>query len=114
MPLVSPNILIKTKYTDQQKFAKISVSIVSHSSQARLVINALTQLLLTVSQIVQFCTHVLWVERNFNMLVSKDGEVVQCGSGKIGYGSNGILMYSSVSVRVPYPNCGSDTGMHIT
>ena len=34
-----------------------------------------------MSQIVQLCTHVLGVERNFNMLVSKDGEVVQCGSG---------------------------------
>ena len=48
----------------------------------------LTQLLLTVSQIVQLCTHVLGVdhvlgvERNFNMFVSKDGEVVQRGSGK--------------------------------
>ena len=40
-------------------------------------------LLLTVSQIVQFCTHVLGVERNFNMLVSKDGDVVQCGSGPV-------------------------------
>ena len=38
--------------------------------------------IVTVSQIVQFCTHVLGVERNFNMLVSKYGEVVQCGSGK--------------------------------
>ena len=31
---------------------------------------------------IQFCTHLLGVERNFNMLVSKYGEVVQCGSGK--------------------------------
>ena len=77
-----------------------------------------TQLLLTVSQIVQFCTHVLGVERNINMLVSKD-EVIQYGSGA-GSGkshwpfrldwSNGMLWYSYVSVRVPYPNCGPDTG----
>ena len=25
-----------------------------------------------------------------------------------------MLRYSSVSVRVPYPNCGSDTGIHMT
>ena len=60
----------------------------------------------------------LGVERNFNMLVSKYCEVVQCGSGKSHCprldGSNGTLRYSSVSVRVPYPNCGSDTGIHIT
>ena len=42
----------------------------------------LTRFLLALSQIVQFCTPVLGVERNVNMLVSKDGEIVQCGSGK--------------------------------
>ena len=41
-----------------------------------------TQMLLTVSQIVQFSTHVKGVEQNLNMLVSKDGEVVHSAEGK--------------------------------
>ena len=64
--VLCPNILIIMKNTAKKKreveFAKISQC---HSSQA--------------SEMVQFCTHVLGVEQSFNMLVSKDGEVIQCG-----------------------------------
>ena len=59
--------MITTKYTTQRREVG-STGKTGHQW---------TQLLLTVSQVVQFCTHVLGVERKFNMLVSKDGEVVQ-------------------------------------
>ena len=54
----------------RQKFAKISQCQTGHQW---------TKLLMTVHQIVQFCIHVLWIEQSFNMLVSKDGAVIQCG-----------------------------------
>ena len=56
----------------------LSVPIVNQSSQARLVINELN----FYPQWVKLYSHILGVERNFNMLVSKYGEDVQCGSGK--------------------------------
>ena len=41
-----------------------------------------TQLLLTVSQIIQFALMFYGLNETFNMLVSKYGEVVQCGSAR--------------------------------
>ena len=98
-----------------------AVPIVSHSSQARLVINELNCYSCTVSQIVQFCTHVLGIERNFNMLVSKDGEIVQCGSDKSHWPFRGWIEATgccgTLRCETEYhiqTNCGSDTGIHMT
>ena len=56
----------------------------------------------------------------FNMLVRKDGEVVQCGSDKSHWPFRGWMEVTGPGVAVlfgvgiPYPNCGSDTGIHRT
>ena len=62
----------------RQKFSK-TLSANSEPQLTGKTGHQLTKLLITVSQIVQFCTHVIGVEQSFNMLVSKDGDVIQCG-----------------------------------
>ena len=126
MTLLCPNRRLRRKIRLREErwgpaeiCQNLSEPIVSHSSQG--ILNSMNSIITHIESNCTVLHSVLGVERNVNILVSKDGEIVQCGSGKGNWPfrvrvekQRDVAVLFGVSLRVPYPNCYSDTEIDMT